>query len=107
VDARHFFEIELPARLARAPELLPDGVTIGFDVETAGAWQIVSTETGARVEARDDRPKDCEVHCAPRTLSAMVHSRRAATRAFVSGQIKIVGDVGLLLRLQALLGPQG
>lgn len=105
MDARHFFEVELPARLSRAPEVLPDGVTVSFDVAGGGAWQLVAEDGRTRVEPRDGRPKDCEVRCAAAEFGALVRGPRAATRAFLSGQLDIVGDVGLLLRLQALLRP--
>ncbi|MBL8614178.1 MAG: SCP2 sterol-binding domain-containing protein [Deltaproteobacteria bacterium] len=103
MDPRHFFEVELPHRLALHGDVLPDGVVVSFEVADGGAWQLVAEAGRTRVEPRDGRPKDCEVRCAREEFGAMVRSPRAATRAYLTGHMNIVGDVGLLLRLQALL----
>lgn len=103
MDARHFFEVELPSRLVGVTDALPDGVVVSFQLTDAGAWQLRGEAGRTQVEPVAEGPKDCEVRCSGADFSRIVRGPRAATRAFLTGQMAISGDVGLLLRLRPLL----
>jgi len=104
---RGFFESTAPSRLE--PSLLPDDVVVVFHIDGpgGGSWQVRSHEGGsAEVGPVATGPKDCTVTCSEGAFLDILSGAISPQRAFLSGRVKVWGDVGLVLRLAGLLGPR-
>jgi ubiquinone biosynthesis protein UbiJ len=102
-DARAVFEELLPARLAAAGRVLPDGVGVHFHVEGGGDWLVRGAGGRVLVGAPLNRPSDCRVSCSAGLLLDLVAGVLDPRQAFRAGRLRVQGDVGLALRLAELL----
>jgi hypothetical protein len=102
---RVFFEDYLPETLGGFGMALPAGTVVVFHVEGPGGgdWQIARTKEGAVVSEVDQAPKDCEMWCSAETFMRIVAGGLGSSRAFLGGQLRISGDVGLALKCERLL----
>ena len=103
---RTFFEQYLPQSLeGEDVEALPEDTIVAFHIDgpDGGAWQLVSDPDGSRILPVEDGPKDCELWCTSDVLMRIVQGTLGSNRAFLSGKLRIAGDVGLALRLEGLL----
>lgn len=102
---RVFFEDFLPETLGALGVSLPSGTVVAFHVdgEEGGDWQIARTSAGTRVSSVDQRPKDCEMWCTAETFMRIVSGGLRSSRAFLSGELRIAGDVGLAMKCESLL----
>ena len=102
---RVFFEDFLPQTLGAIGVSLPAGTTVAFHVEgeEGGDWQIVRTSRDTRVSNVDQAPKDCEMWCSAETFMRIVSGGLRSSRAFLSGELRIAGDVGLAMKCESLL----
>ena len=102
---RVFFEDFLPQTLGAIGVSLPVGTTIAFYVEgeEGGDWQIARTSRGTSVSMADQAPKDCEMWCSAETFMRIVSGALRSSRAFLSGDLRISGDVGLAMKCETLL----
>jgi hypothetical protein len=105
--ARRFFEERLPGLLRRQGRaVLPERVELGFIVDgpRGGAWQVASGRGGA-VEVGRLVPgaKDLVVRCLDIDFEDILGGRLPPAVAFEDGRVRVEGDIGLLLRLRALL----
>jgi putative sterol carrier protein len=100
--AREFFE-QLPERVGadRAADL---GASYRFDLEGAGSFHL-SVEEGRVVVREEEAPADCIVRTSEDVFLEIVHGERNPVTAYLTGKVKVEGDVGLLLALKDTLGP--
>ena len=106
INPRSFFEDHLPCSLAGSnDDLLPEDTVIAFYIEGAdgGAWQVVRDVDGARVLPMAEGPKDCEMWCSAEIFMRIVDGSLGSNRAFLSGKLRIAGDIGLAMRLEDVL----
>ena len=101
-DPRAFFEQQVPSRIHQIQDVLPRGVSVAFHIEGSGggAWQVDSL-TPAVGPVTDDR-KDCEIRCSSDSFMALLSGDLSPQDALRSGQIRVTGDVGLLLKLRRM-----
>ena len=68
-------------------------------------WErpVQGSATEASIGAVGDRPKDCELWCDVADFMSIIDGTLDAREAFMSGRLRIVGDVGLALRLQDVI----
>jgi putative sterol carrier protein len=105
-DPRSFFETFLPQNLdGEVSEALPEDTVVAFHIEGSGggSWQVVRDMSGSRVLPLDGSTKDCEMWCSVETFMRIIAGTLGSNRAFLSGDLRIAGDVGLALRLEGLL----
>lgn len=70
--------------------------------EGGGSWAVALEKGGARLQAGTaDRP-DVILELSAVDLEALLTGRMAPVAAYMSGRVRIRGDIGLLLRLQPL-----
>lgn len=101
VDVHRLFESTLPSQLARTGQpVLSDGVSVGFDVNGIGRWQVVGGAPTTRVAAWSSGRCDCEVRCGPDDLERLLAGGFRAARAYATGRVLVEGDIGLLLILR-------
>ncbi len=72
--------------------------SIKFDLRGAGVIRI----EGARV-TNEDIPADCVISVSKEDFESLAKGRLDPTSAFMTGRLKINGDMGVALKLQPLL----
>jgi putative sterol carrier protein len=92
---------------ATLPERVDPGKTAGmnntyvFDVEGAGQW-TVAVDDGAVSVTEDAGEADCTISATEETLVKIAKGEANATTAYMTGKLKIKGDMGAALKLQKL-----
>jgi putative sterol carrier protein len=94
-----FFENELPnvdsAKVAGMTN------TYAFDVEGAGQWTVTIADGVVRVTPGLG-DADCTISATDETLMRIAQGEQNATTAYMTGKLKIKGDMGAALKLQKL-----
>ena len=89
------------------PTAVDPGKTAGmnnsyvFDVEGVGAWTVRVTD-GAVTVAEGAEDADCTISASEETLTRIVNGEQNPTTAYMTGKLKIDGDMGAALKLQKL-----
>jgi putative sterol carrier protein len=92
---------------AALPERVDPGKTAGmnntyvFDVEGAGQW-TVAVDDGAVSVTEGAGEADCTISATEETLVKIAKGEANATTAYMTGKLKIKGDMGAALKLQKL-----
>lgn len=74
-----------------------------FDIAGAGSWRLESD--GERIVVTEsDAPADCVVRADEATFLGIVEGRQSAMSAYMTGKIRVEGDLGLAMRLRDLFG---
>ena len=99
MDAREFFDT-LPSRVdpSRTAGVNKSYV---FDIEGAGVWKVDVTDAGVEVtEGGGDA--DVTIHASEDTFRAIAEGKQNPTTAFMTGKLKIDGDMSAAMKLQNL-----
>jgi putative sterol carrier protein len=100
-SARQFFEgLQGRADSSRASEL---SGSYRFDIADAGNWHV-DVEKGVVTVTESEDPADCVVATDEQTFLAVVENEQSPMGAFMTGKIRVEGDMGLALRLKDLVG---
>jgi len=92
---------------ARLPSRVESGKTAGmnnsyvFDIDGAGTWTVKVTDGGLTVE-EGDTGGDCTIATSAETFERIVKGEQNPTTAYMSGKLKIKGDMGAAMKLQKL-----
>ena len=100
-SAREFFET-LPSRVGPKGAQGLDA-SYRFDVEGAGTWRVESDGV-ALVVTESDAPADCVIRTDERTFLRIVRGEQSPMGAYVTGKVKVEGDLGLALKLRDVFG---
>jgi putative sterol carrier protein len=68
-----------------------------------GSWSVDCTQPGGKVQAGTSPTPKCTVAAVDQDFLAIVNGKLNAQMAFMSGKLKIQGDMGLALKLQQIL----
>ena len=99
MDAREFFE-SLPSRVD-ASRTAGVNKSYVFDIEGAGVWKVDVTDAGVEVtEGGGDA--DVTIHASEETFRAIAEGKQNPTTAFMTGKLKIDGDMNAAMKLQKL-----
>ncbi len=102
MEAREFFEVELPKQMNDDPEKAKAvGATYKFVIDGAGTWIADLNELTVKEE---DGDAQCTVEVSAADFGAILDKTLNAQMAFMSGQLKIQGDMGLAMKLGQVLG---
>ena len=72
-----------------------------FDITDVGAW-TVSVVDGAVSVAEGANDADCTLSASEETMMKIARGEANATTAYMTGKLKIKGDMGAALKLQKL-----
>ena len=97
--AQEFFDT-LPSRVS------PDRIegmnnTYVFDIEGAGTW-TVKVADGAVTVTDGAEDADCTFSATEETFEKIASGEQNATTAYMTGKLKIKGDMGAAMKLQKL-----
>ena len=98
-SAREFFET-LESRIdpARAAELNNSYL---FNIDGAGTWKVDVTGGKLQVtEGGDDA--DCVISASEETFQRIASGEQNPTSAYMTGKLKVKGDMGAAMKLQKL-----
>ena len=91
-------EAAVKALSAKLGGATPDG-SVKFMIQGEGAIRI--DETGVRA---DDSEADCVITASADTFEDLLGGRLNPTAAFMTGKLRIEGDMALAMRMGSLLG---
>jgi len=92
---------------AQLPEKADPAKTAGmtntyvFDVEGVGQW-TVAVDDGKVTVSEGSSEADCTLSASEETLVKIAKGEANATTAYMTGKLKISGDMGAALKLQKL-----
>jgi len=72
-----------------------------FDIEGAGQW-LVSVDDGAVTVTEGEGEADATINASQETFEAIVAGEQNPTSAYMTGKLKIKGDMGAAMKLQKL-----
>jgi len=98
-SAREFFE-SLPAR-ADPSKTVGMSNTYLFDIEGAGMW-IVAVDDGAVSVREGEGDADVTISATEENFQKIVSGEQNPTTAYMTGKLKIKGDMGAAMKLQKL-----
>jgi putative sterol carrier protein len=95
-----FFE-ELPSRV---DESKTAGMTntYRFDVEGAGSWTVDVQDGKVSVSQDGDAEPDATIAVSEENFEKLVNGKMNPTTAYMTGKLKVKGDMGAAMKLQKL-----
>jgi putative sterol carrier protein len=98
-SAQEFFDA-LPSRVT------PDRIegmnnTYVFDIEGAGVWTVAVADGGISV-SEGSSDADCTFATSEENFEKIVSGEQNATTAYMTGKLKIKGDMGAAMKLQQI-----
>ena len=98
-STREFFE-SLPGRVDESKTAGMNNSYV-FDVEGAGTW-LVSVDDGRVTVTEGGGEADCTISASKENFQKMVSGDLNPTTAYMTGKLKIKGDMGAAMKLQKL-----
>jgi len=78
------------------------GATLKFNF---GDQQIFLDGTGSEnVVSAEDRDADCTIHISEKDFQSIINGDLNPMSAFMTGKVKVKGDMSVAMKLQSLLG---
>jgi putative sterol carrier protein len=72
-----------------------------FDIDGAGQWKV-DVEDGNVTVTEGGGDADCTIQASEETFQKIVAGEQNATSAYMTGKLKIKGDMGAAMKLQKL-----
>jgi len=105
-SAKEIFEKQIPNRLSENPDLAGKiNATYKFTVQGdgGGTWFVDLTQ-GSGVISESDADANCSITIGDKDLVDVVNGKLNAQMAFMSGKLKVAGDMALAMKLTQLFG---
>jgi putative sterol carrier protein len=99
MSAQEFFE-QLPSKVDTAKTTGMSNSYV-FDIEGVGQW-TVAVDDGVVSVTEGAADADCTISASEETLLKIARGEANATTAYMTGKLKIAGDMGAALKLQKL-----
>lgn len=98
--AQEFFDA-LPSRVS------PDRIegmnnTYVFEIEGAGTWTVNVADGAVTVTDGAEEAADCTFSATEETFEKIASGEQNATTAYMTGKLKIKGDMGAAMKLQKI-----
>ncbi len=104
--AKEVFDTHLPTRLkAKADVLSKINAKYKFVIsgDGGGTWVVDLTTPGGQVSAGDAQA-NCTITMAAKDFVDLINGKLNGQMAFMTGKLKVAGDMGLAMKLQQVLG---
>ena len=98
-STKEFFEA-LPGRVDESKTAGMNNSYV-FEIEGAGTW-LVSVEDGRVSVTEGEGEADCRISATEENFEKMVSGDLNPTTAYMTGKLKIKGDMGAAMKLQKL-----
>ena len=98
--AREFFE-SLETRAEESSKTAGLNAAYLFDIDGAGKW-IVRVENGRPSVSEGEGEADTTISASEETFLRIVNRELNATTAFMTGKLRVKGDMGNAMKLQQL-----
>src|SRR5512133_411177 len=105
-NVKEGFEKQMPERLKGRPDVVSKiNAVYQFNISgpNGGQWSVDCTQPGGAVTAGQSSAAKCTVNCTDADFLNIVNGKLNAQMAFMSGKLKIQGDMGLAMKLQQIL----
>ena len=105
-SVKDVFERHIPAKLQAKPDVVSKiNAVYQFNIggPGGGTWAVDCTQPGGKVQAGPAANARCTVAATDQHFLDIVNGRLNAQMAFMSGKLKIQGDMGLAMKLQQIL----
>lgn len=105
-SVKEMFERQLPERLAGKPDVVAKiNAVYQFNVSgpDGGAWSVDCTAPGGKITPGVSPVARCTVTTTDQDLLKIVNGQLNPQMAFMSGKLRIQGDLGLAMKLQSIL----
>jgi putative sterol carrier protein len=105
-SVREVFEKHIPAKLQAKPDIATKiNAIYQFNIAgpDGGSWSVDCTQPGGKIQAGNSPDAKCTVAATDQAFLDIVNGRLNAQMAFMSGKLKIQGDMGLAMKLQQIL----
>jgi putative sterol carrier protein len=106
MTSRSFFESTLPAKFQGNPKIVSDlNAILEFQIggDNGGTWTVDASPEGAgKITEGSGGNAKCTVICGDQDFINIITKKSNAQMAFMSGKLKIKGDMGLALKLQKI-----
>jgi len=99
-SVNEFFE-GLPAR-ADSEKIAGINNTYRFDVEGTGSWTVDVRDGAVTVTQDGDAEPDVTISASEETFKKLASGDQNPTTAYMTGKLKIKGDMGAAMKLQKL-----
>jgi putative sterol carrier protein len=98
-DPREFFDtLESRVDPAKAPGLT---ASYRFEIEGSGTWHV-DVDDGKVTVTENGADADCTISTTSETFLKIANREQNPTAAYMSGKLKIKGDMGQAMKLQKL-----
>src|SRR5258705_3604059 len=104
---KSYFEEKIVQKLKDKPETSKAVNSIyEFNItgDNGGVWTVDLTKEPGTVQAGSTGTAKCTVTCAAADFMNIVSGKMNPQMAFMSGKLKIKGDMGLAMKLQKVIG---
>jgi putative sterol carrier protein len=105
-SVKDVFEKHIPAKFQAKPDVVQKiNAVYQFNISGpgGGSWSVDCTQPGGRIQAGAAASAKCTVAATDQDFLNIVNGKLNAQMAFMSGKLKIQGDMGLALKLQQIL----
>ena len=105
-NVREVFEKQMPERLKSKPDVVSKiNAIYQFNIggPGGGTWPVDCTHPGGKVQAGPVPNARCTVAATDQHFLDIVSGKLNPQMAFMSGKLKIQGDMGLAMKLQQIL----
>jgi len=105
VTSRTFFETDLPAKFQNRPAMAGElNSVLEFQISGpgGGTWTVDATGGTGKVSEGSGGAAKCTVICGDTDFEGILNKKTNAQMAFMTGKLKIKGDMGLALKLQKI-----
>jgi putative sterol carrier protein len=105
-NVQDIFERHIPSRLKSKPDVVSKiNAVYQFNISGpgGGSWAVDCTKPGGEISSGQASDPKCTVTCADGDFLNIVNGKLSPQMAFMTGKLKIQGDMGLAMKLQQIL----
>jgi putative sterol carrier protein len=105
-SVKDVFEQHIPAKFQAKPDVVQKiNAVYQFNISGpgGGTWTVDCTAPGGRIASGSTPDAKCTVSATDLDFLNIVNGKLNAQMAFMSGKLKIQGDMGLAMKLQQIL----